>query len=237
VGAGRAQRDPHGQDPRLRREVAPVADLASLLRLIRLIRSAVDLDDIPEDTDGSVRAERGILAGAPMVGTVGRLDAQEAPLDFVRMATKVTELRRRSLREGRGGGARRRCSPLADRLGVALLLTGSRPDVARDRLRLRRVCGQLPLRRGGPRRDRGDGLRSAGGGHSRGRRGRPRHRRGDWPAGARRRARGAGRECLLDAGAPMEAAEMAAQARPGSGCSLPGSGCAPRTTSTPSSWG
>jgi hypothetical protein len=41
--------------PRLRREVAPVADLASLLRLIRLIRSAVDLDDIPEDTDGSVR--------------------------------------------------------------------------------------------------------------------------------------------------------------------------------------
>ena len=94
--------------------------------------SAVDLDDIPEDADGSVRAELGIPAGAPVVGTVGRLDAQKAPLDFVRMAARVGERHRdaRFVMVGEGDLAEE-ARALADQLGVALLLTGFRPDAAR----------------------------------------------------------------------------------------------------------
>jgi glycosyltransferase involved in cell wall biosynthesis len=94
--------------------------------------SAVDLDDIPEDTDGSVRAELGIPPGAPMVGTVGRLDAQKAPLDFVRMAAKVSQRHpdARFVMVGEGDLAEE-ARALADQLGVALLLTGFRPDAAR----------------------------------------------------------------------------------------------------------
>lgn len=94
--------------------------------------SAVDLDDIPEDTDGSVRTELGIPARAPLVGTVGRLDAQKAPLDFVRMAAKVSERHpdARFVMVGEGELAEE-ARALADRLGVALLLPGFRPDAAR----------------------------------------------------------------------------------------------------------
>ena len=94
--------------------------------------SAVDLDDIPTDADPTVRAELGIPAGVPLVGTVGRLDAQKAPLDFVRMAAKVAErhpgARFVMVGEGELAGEAR---ALADRLGVSLLLTGFRPDAAR----------------------------------------------------------------------------------------------------------
>ena len=51
--------------------------------------SAVDLDAIPYDRDQSVRAELGIPAGDQVVGMVGRLDPQKAPLDFIRMAADV----------------------------------------------------------------------------------------------------------------------------------------------------
>ena len=55
--------------------------------------SAVDLDDIPYDRDPSVRAELRIPPGDPVVGMVGRLDPQKAPLDFIRMAARVADLR------------------------------------------------------------------------------------------------------------------------------------------------
>ena len=94
--------------------------------------SAVDLDDIPEDADPSVRAELGIPAGAPLVGTVGRLDAQKAPLDFVRMAAKVRERHpdARFVMVGEGELASE-ARALAGQLEVPLLLTGFRPDAAR----------------------------------------------------------------------------------------------------------
>ena len=94
--------------------------------------SAVDLDDIPEDADPSVRAELGIPAGAPLVGTVGRLDAQKAPLDFVRMAAEVRERHpdARFVMVGEGELAEE-ARALAGQLGVPLLLTGFRRDAAR----------------------------------------------------------------------------------------------------------
>jgi glycosyltransferase involved in cell wall biosynthesis len=97
-----------------------------------VVPSAVDLAQIPEDADESVRVELGIPAGVPVVGTVGRLDAQKAPLDFVRMAALVTERRpgTRFVMVGDGelaGEAR----VLAGRLGVEIVFTGFRLDAAR----------------------------------------------------------------------------------------------------------
>jgi len=94
--------------------------------------SAVDLDQIPEDADESVRLELGIPAGTPVVGTVGRIDAQKAPLDFVQMAALVAE-RRPDVRfvmvgDGQLAEATR---DLAGRLGVDIQFTGFRLDAAR----------------------------------------------------------------------------------------------------------
>jgi glycosyltransferase involved in cell wall biosynthesis len=94
--------------------------------------SAVDLDDIPEEVDASVRAELGIPVDVPVVGMVGRLDAQKAPLDFVRMAALVAADRPETsfVMVGEGEQAAE-VRALADRLGVGLVFTGFRPDAAR----------------------------------------------------------------------------------------------------------
>jgi len=94
--------------------------------------SAVDLDAIPDDADVTVRAELGIPEGVPVVGSVGRLDAQKAPLDFVRMAAQVAVRRpgTRFVMVGDGDLAER-VRELAAELGVAILLTGYRSDAAR----------------------------------------------------------------------------------------------------------
>ena len=94
--------------------------------------SAVDLSSIPEDADHSVRTELGIPAGAPVVGTVGRIDAQKAPLDFVRVCALVRDHRPevRFVMVGDGGLADE-ARALADRLGVDIVFTGFRLDAAR----------------------------------------------------------------------------------------------------------
>lgn len=94
--------------------------------------SAVDLDRIPETADQSVRVELGIPADVPLVGTVGRLDAQKAPLDFVRMAALVRASRpdTRFVMVGDGQQAEE-VRALANSLGVEILFTGFRPDAAR----------------------------------------------------------------------------------------------------------
>lgn len=56
---------------------------------VDVIPSAVELDAIPLGYDPASRAELGIPEDRPLVGTVGRLDGQKAPLDFVRMAAAV----------------------------------------------------------------------------------------------------------------------------------------------------
>ncbi len=57
------------------------------------IRSGIDLDRFhhPEHPRDTVRLELGIPAEAPVVGTVTRLSAQKAPLDFVAAAALVAE--------------------------------------------------------------------------------------------------------------------------------------------------
>jgi glycosyltransferase involved in cell wall biosynthesis len=94
--------------------------------------SAVDLAEIPDETDPEVRAELGLPPDVSLVGTVGRLDAQKAPLDFVRMAALVAAARpgTRFVMVG-DGELRPAAEELARSLGVDVLFTGYRPDAAR----------------------------------------------------------------------------------------------------------
>lgn len=94
--------------------------------------SAVDLDDIPEEPDPAVRGELGIPDDVPLVGSVGRLDRQKAPADFVRMAAAVaaTHPTTRFVLVG-DGELRAEVEQLAERLGVDVRVTGWRPDAAR----------------------------------------------------------------------------------------------------------
>jgi glycosyltransferase involved in cell wall biosynthesis len=99
---------------------------------VSVVPSAVELDRIPSGPDPEIRAELGIPVDAPLVGTVGRLDFQKAPLDFVRMAARVAathpgthfamigdgELLEDAREEARG-------------LGVAVTFSGFHPDAAR----------------------------------------------------------------------------------------------------------
>jgi glycosyltransferase involved in cell wall biosynthesis len=94
--------------------------------------SAVDLDTIPYDRDPSVRAELGISLGDPVVGMVGRLDPQKAPLDFVRMAARVADLRPGTRFVVVGDGELKPdMLQLARSLGVEVQFTGFRHDAAR----------------------------------------------------------------------------------------------------------
>jgi glycosyltransferase involved in cell wall biosynthesis len=94
--------------------------------------SAVDLAEIPLTRDPAARADLGLPDDARVVGTVGRLDAQKAPLDFVRMAGQVTAARPdvRFVHIGEGELADQ-VEREARRLGVPLLLAGFRPDAPR----------------------------------------------------------------------------------------------------------
>jgi glycosyltransferase involved in cell wall biosynthesis len=99
---------------------------------VSVVPSAVELDEIPAGADPPTRLELGIPADAPLVGTVGRLDHQKAPLDFIRMAALVARAHPGTRFVMVGDG------PLLDaareearRLGVDVTFTGFRPDAAR----------------------------------------------------------------------------------------------------------
>lgn len=96
---------------------------------VQVVPSAVDLSRIPFDFDVDARRALGVPARAPLVGTVGRIDTQKAPLDFVRMAAMVRAARPDTAFVMVGDGplapdVRR----LAAELGVEVRLTGYRPD-------------------------------------------------------------------------------------------------------------
>jgi len=94
--------------------------------------SAVDLAAIPYDRDPSARAELGIPPGDPVAGMVGRLDPQKAPLDFVRMAARVADLRPGARFVVVGDGELKPdMLRLARSLGVEVQFTGFRHDAAR----------------------------------------------------------------------------------------------------------
>ncbi|MGF1432218.1 glycosyltransferase [Kitasatospora sp. LaBMicrA B282] len=99
---------------------------------VRVVPSAVDLEDIPTDYDPAARWELGFPEHVPLVGTVGRIDRQKAPLDFVRMAAALRTTHPSAAFVMVGDG------PLADQvrqlaaeLDVEVHLTGYRPDAAR----------------------------------------------------------------------------------------------------------
>jgi glycosyltransferase involved in cell wall biosynthesis len=99
---------------------------------ITVAPSAIELEGIPRRDDKSVRLELGVAPSAPLIGTVGRICFQKAPLDFVRMAARVV---------GRWPDARFVMvgeGPLTDdvhrearRLGVDVIVTGFRHDAVR----------------------------------------------------------------------------------------------------------
>jgi len=99
---------------------------------ISVVPSAVELDTIPAEADPAMRAELGIDADSPLVGTVGRIDHQKAPLDFVRMASRVAEQlpATRFVMVGEGPLMEEARQESA-RLGVDVLFTGFRSDAAR----------------------------------------------------------------------------------------------------------
>jgi glycosyltransferase involved in cell wall biosynthesis len=94
--------------------------------------SAVDLDAIPYDRDPSVRAELDIPTGDRVVGMVGRLDPQKAPLDFIHMAARVAGSRPGTRFVVTGDGELEEdMRRLAQSLGVEVLFTGFRRDAPR----------------------------------------------------------------------------------------------------------
>jgi glycosyltransferase involved in cell wall biosynthesis len=99
---------------------------------VSVVPSAVELARIPATADVSVRAEFGIPDDAPLVGTVGRLDFQKAPLDFVRMAALVAAEHpgTRFMMVG-DGHLLDAAKTEARREGVDIIFPGYRADAAR----------------------------------------------------------------------------------------------------------
>jgi len=104
---------------------------------IVVVPSGVDTSQVLPCDSEAVRQELGIAPGVPVVGTVGRVVLQKAPLDFVRMAALV---------QGSNpgtvfvmvGDASLESAPLeeeakaeARRLGVDVIFAGFRPDAQR----------------------------------------------------------------------------------------------------------
>lgn len=98
---------------------------------VQVVPSAVDLDRIPERFDPLARRVLAVPRTTALIGTVGRLDTQKAPLDFVRMAAALHAERPGTafvmIGDGPLEGDVRR---LAAELGVEVTLTGNRPDAA-----------------------------------------------------------------------------------------------------------
>jgi glycosyltransferase involved in cell wall biosynthesis len=99
---------------------------------ITVVPSAVELADVPHRPDPLVRAELGIPDDACVVGTVGRLNYQKAPLDFVRMAAFVAGAHPATRFVWVGKGALLdEARAEARRLGVHVMFTGFRSDATR----------------------------------------------------------------------------------------------------------
>jgi glycosyltransferase involved in cell wall biosynthesis len=105
---------------------------------VRVIPSSVEIEDIPQTADPSTRAELEVNGDGPIVGTVGRLVYQKAPLDFVRMAALIAERHPEAqfvwvgdasfngIPEG--ASLEERTREEARRLGVKVRFTGFRED-------------------------------------------------------------------------------------------------------------
>jgi glycosyltransferase involved in cell wall biosynthesis len=119
-----------------------VAREAVEMRLARpgsvlVVPSSVEHDDPLGELAPALRRDLGVRGDEPVVGTVGRLVFQKAPLDFVRMAAHVAR-ERPEVRFVMVGDASDESAPMdqatrreARRLGVDVLFTGYRSDAPR----------------------------------------------------------------------------------------------------------
>ncbi|MDX6253797.1 MAG: hypothetical protein QOJ11_131 [Frankiales bacterium] len=98
---------------------------------IDVAASAVDVDGIADHARASAAAALGLPEGVPLIGSVGRLDAQKAPLDFIHMAAEVHRRHpdARFVMVGEGDLADA-AAVLARVLDVPVLFAGYRSDVA-----------------------------------------------------------------------------------------------------------
>lgn len=98
---------------------------------VHVVPSAVELARVPDGFEPVARRALGVPSRVTLIGTVGRIDAQKAPLDFVRMAATVQgrfpDTAFVMIGDGPLAGHVRR---LAAELGVEIRLTGHRPDAA-----------------------------------------------------------------------------------------------------------
>jgi glycosyltransferase involved in cell wall biosynthesis len=96
---------------------------------VEVAPSAVELDQVPLEGAAHVLHRIGLPDDVPVVGTVGRIDYQKSPLDFVRMAARVAAVRpdARFVTVGDGPMAPE-VRALAEELGVPLTVTGYRSD-------------------------------------------------------------------------------------------------------------
>jgi len=121
--------------PRVAREA--VEQRLALPGTISVVPSAVEIDVVPTGDDDDVRAELGIAPGVPVIGTVGRIVAQKAPIDFVRMCALVHDQRPDAAFVMVGdatlesAGLEEETRAEAARLGVPVVFTGFRDDVPR----------------------------------------------------------------------------------------------------------
>lgn len=96
---------------------------------VSVVPSAIELDRIPDRPDPRIRAQLGIPPDAPLVGTVGRLDFQKAPLDFIRMAALLTVSHPSARFVMVGDGTLLEAARAeAQSLGVDVIFTGVRAD-------------------------------------------------------------------------------------------------------------
>jgi glycosyltransferase involved in cell wall biosynthesis len=91
----------------------------------------VDLEHIPERFDPVARRVLGVPRETPLIGTVGRLDAQKAPHDFIRMAAAIRAVRPDTAFVMIGDGPLEdEVRRLAAALDVDVIFTGQRPDAS-----------------------------------------------------------------------------------------------------------
>jgi glycosyltransferase involved in cell wall biosynthesis len=102
------------------------------LATVYVVPSAVELDEIPWNGDPGLRDELGVAANVSLIGTLGRVEPQKGPLDFVQMAALVTATHPRSRFVWVGEGALLdEAREYARRLKVDVMFPGFRADAAR----------------------------------------------------------------------------------------------------------
>jgi len=104
---------------------------------VTVVPSAIEVHGIPHERDPDIRRELRIPDDAQVVGWVGRMVPQKAPLDFVRMAAAVKRARPETVFVMVGDASfesaplERETKAEARRLGVDIVFTGFRPDAPR----------------------------------------------------------------------------------------------------------